>query len=72
MSDLLQQESFLTQYENVKLELQDKKDKKEAFDKLSRTDRKKQLEKERIKEDQVDLSEFILVDLAVISTAKER
>lgn len=70
LSDLLQQESFLTQHENVKLELQDRKEKKEAFDKLSRTDRKKQLEKERIKEDQVDLSEFILVDPAVISYRK--
>ncbi len=69
--DLMEQEDFMTLYENVKREIDDKEEWDESFSRMSRTEQKKFLKEERESdESKIDLSKFILVEPAVISYKK--
>lgn len=70
LSDLLENESFLALQELSQQEIKDKDAAAEAYDRLSKSERKKYNKLQYKKENEVDLSEYILIDPAVISYKK--
>lgn len=70
LSDMIVNEGFKTQYENFKIIKEDEKAVDEAFKNMTRSEKAKFLKEKEKKEAQIDLSNFILVDPAVVSYRK--
>ncbi len=70
LPDLVKDKDFLAQYDEVKDENEREKEKEQAYNNMTRSQKKKYTKEQDLAENRIDLSSFILVDPAVISYKK--